>query len=328
MKKFLKILRNVILKALIVLGIVVVVVKEPIIFPSSTVKSNQKASIENLKETVMKLCQEYYPRSYEDIEQLNQISQHIHNVFSQNTNTVAFQNFEVEGRPYRNVTALWGAELNKPRIVIGAHYDSYSKLPAADDNASGVAVLLELARLLNNQSSKNYQIELVAYTLEEPPYFRTENMGSFIHAQAINKEKIDVRLAISLETLGYYTEEENTQEYPSPFLKWIYPTTGNFVVVAGNFSSIAVTRKLKAHLLTSDMDLAVRSINAPAAIPGIDFSDHLNYWKFDIPALMITDSAFYRNKFYHSLEDTPDILNFEKMAELTNGLYQSLLSIK
>ncbi|WP_455212509.1 M28 family peptidase [Kaarinaea lacus] len=230
--------------------------------------------------------------------------------------------YTVWGIPYRNISILFGDETNE-RIVVGAHYDSFQGLPGADDNASGVSGLIELARLLSH-TQLNRSVELVAYTLEEPPYFRTPEMGSAVHAKTLKENGVDVVVMISLEMIGYFTDEPDGQEYPFSLMKLFYPSTGNFIAVVGNFSGFGIVRKTK-RAMKKAMNLPVRSLNAPGALAGVDFSDHLNFWKYDYPALMITDTAFFRNKAYHTKNDTWDRLDYERMSEVVKGVYNAVL---
>lgn len=243
------------------------------------------------------------------------------------------QTVAADGLPYRNVIARFGPR-EGPLLVIGAHYDSHADVgvasgeqtysptthtPGADDNASGVAVLLELARALA-EAPPSRPIELVAYTLEEPPHFRGDDMGSARHARALRAAGRDVELMLSLEMLGHYDDVPDSQRYLLPGMSWIYGDRANFVAVVGRFGDFAATRRVKAVLLGAS-DVAVRSINAPAALPGIDFSDHLSYWREGYPALMLTDTAFLRSDDYHGAGDTAEKLDYARMAKVTQGVF-------
>ncbi len=247
---------------------------------------------------------------------------------------ISVQNYVVNGATYRNIIVNFESDdspANKKKYIIGAHYDTHNELPGADDNASAVAGLLEIARNLNEEKyifEKN--IELVFYATEELPFFRTENMGSFQHAKNI-KNKEDTELVIALEMIGYYSDEENSQDFPVSFLKYFYPTKGNFIAIVSDFSNSMKTREMKKKMtafLNKNKLIEAYSINAPAIIPGIDFSDHRNYWKFDIPSVMITDTAFYRNKNYHTKNDTYDKLNYAKMKEVVSAVIFSVVQSK
>ncbi len=269
------------------------------------------------------------PRNYKNIENLNDVAKYIKNEFQQaNPDSVYEQVFNVRGQKnvYKNVICAFGPK-NASRIVIGAHYDVCQNQPGADDNASGVAGLLELVRLFGeNKPDLKYRYEFVAYTLEEPPFFRTTAMGSAMHARYLKDHNIRVKAMICLEMIGYFSEEEKSQEYPSGILKTIYPSVGNFIAVIGKLSDNGLTKSFKKGM-KEVMTLGVESLNAPAWIHGVDFSDHMNYWDAGFPAIMITDTAFMRNKNYHQKTDTIDTLNFDKMADVVKGVYNAILQM-
>lgn len=211
-------------------------------------------------------------------------------------------------------------------LVIGAHYDVWSNLSGADDNASGVAGLLELTRLVKeNKPEISQRVDFVAFTLEEPPFFGTEDMGSFVHAKSLKDEKRKVSLMISLEMIGYFSDVKNSQNYPVPFLNKIYPDQGNFIALVGEFGEWFISRKVKTYFQQMT-DLPISSINTTQYMEGIDWSDHLSYWKQGFPALMITDTSFLRNKNYHQPGDTPDLLDYKKSAQVVLGVYGILIN--
>ncbi len=280
---------------------------------SSIVEEHLKAIIETKE-----------PRNYKNIKILNQVSDYIHVEFSKYAEEVSFQNFEVNGNTYKNVISVFGKE-NKETIVIGAHYDVCGNQDGADDNASGVAGLLELSRLLENQKLK-YRIELVAYTLEEPPFFRTKNMGSYIHAKKLKEENINVYGMICLEMIGYFKDSENSQSYPLPQMTQLYGNTADFITVVGKDTPSLFKKKFAENFTQQDF-IKAYSIFAPESMEGIDFSDHLNYWGFGFDAIMITDTAFFRNKNYHEDTDTIDTLDPKKIVEVINAVYYSLIQL-
>ncbi|MDC3332931.1 M28 family peptidase [bacterium] len=235
------------------------------------------------------------------------------------------QKYKVNGRDVSNVSVILGPE-NTERLVVGAHYDSFGDQVGADDNASGVSAILMLARLLKVEENKlKKQIELVAFTLEEPPFFRSTNMGSFVHANQLYKKGIPLVGMISVEMIGYYSEEGGSQEYPLPGMELIYPDKGDFIAVVSNFNSLSLKSAVMDQMKGSD--LAVESLIAPESLAGVDFSDHLNYWGLGYKAVMVTDTAFFRNPHYHEYTDTPDKLNYSKMAKTIEGLYYAILNI-
>ena len=233
------------------------------------------------------------------------------------------QTYAVNAKTHVNVVAQYGQESTEI-IVIGAHYDSYHETPGADDNASGVAGLLELGNLLA-LSDLTFRVLLVAYDTEEPPYFATDNMGSFHHASYLKENSVSVKLMMSLEMIGYYSSEKGSQSYPHALLRLAYPSEGNFIAVIDRFNS-GSARRVKT-LMSEAIDLDVYSMNAPNKVPGIDFSDHRNYWAHGYNAVMITDTAFYRNKEYHLKGDTYERLNYDNMAQVILGVYWTIISL-
>ncbi len=221
------------------------------------------------------------------------------------------QRFAVGGRTFANVIASLGPPTTE-RVVVGAHYDAFEDAGGADDNASGVAALLELGRLLKGRPPPAIGVELVAFALEEPPIFRSEQMGSEVYARGAAGDGIVVRAMLCLETMGYYSAEPGSQQRP-PGIGLLYPSRGDYLAVVGDLGSIALTRKVK-RAMRAGSSLDVRSINAPRAIAGIDFSDHAVFWAHRVPAVMITDTAFYRNPHYHTKSDRPATLDYEKLA--------------
>ena len=236
------------------------------------------------------------------------------------------ESFGVGDLSFRNLVAHYGAD-EGPVLVIGAHYDVCGEQPGADDNASGVAGLIELARMLGrNQPEVAHRIELALWPLEEPPNFRSSAMGSAIHANSLALRGADVRGMISLEMIGYFSDEPGSQSFPAPGMSLLYSSRGDAIVVVGNSSSWWFTRRLKTRMAGS-ADLSVRSMNAPAFVPGVDFSDHLNFWRHDWKAVMITDTAFYRNPNYHEVTDTPDTLDYDRMAQVVTGVYAAITTL-
>lgn len=286
--------------------------------------SDRTVNPAKLREHVDALAVRFFPRSCRNPEQLDRCADYIAHHFKQAGATVEFQPFRVAGQSYRNVIGRFN-EGGTDKIIVGAHYDTCGELPGADDNASAVASLLELAALIGNSESTQ-AIELVAYTLEEPPYFGTELMGSAVHAKSLTKDSATIRGVIVLEMVGTFSEEWGSQTYPSPLLRLLYPSRGNFIGVIGRWDQGEWIRTIK-NGMKGATDLPVYSIRAPLAIPGIDMSDHRNYWPHGFPALMITDTAFYRNPYYHSAEDTPDRLDYDRMAQVVVAVFEALGSL-
>jgi hypothetical protein len=270
-----------------------------------------------LEAHVRMLAETFVPRDESHPENLDRVAGYIRAELQAAGGRVEDQPFQVRGTVYRNVIASFGPE-TRERIVVGAHYDAAGPYPGADDNASGVAGLLELARLLGKNSPRT-RVDLVAYSLEEPPHFGGSVMGSAVHAASLREQRVRLRAMIALEMIGYFTDAPHSQRFPLPALKSLYPSTGNFITVAGKLGQGALARRIKKAMRRAS-PLGVESISAPAALPGISLSDHRNYWMAGYPAVMITDTAFYRNDNYHSASDTPDTLDYRRMAMVVQGL--------
>ncbi len=287
-----------------------------------------------LQAHVRELTETRYPRSFDQEKNLNAVADYIHADFVASGAKVAEQEVLVQGEKYRNIIARFGPA-EGPILVIGAHYDSHggqamaakknirfskeTHTPGADDNASGVAGLLELGRLLA-QAKPTRAIELVAYTLEEPPHFETPHMGSAWHAASHDPKTHPIEMMISLEMIGYFSDAPNSQDYPVPGMEKFYSSTGNFIGVVGRLQDWRLTRQVKAHMLGAS-SLPVHSINTVTLVEGVDWSDQLNYWNKGIHAVMITDTAYNRNRQYHLAGDTWDRLDYKRIAQVVQGVY-------
>lgn len=268
------------------------------------------------------LTEEY--RNFEHVGQLNRTAEYIKKHFEKFADTTYFQTYQIGQQTYKNVIAVFNPT-GEETVVVGAHYDVCGNQQGADDNASGVTGLLELARMLDS-TKLNDRAELVAFTLEEPPYFRTEYMGSYIHAKSLKDSQRKVKGMVVLEMIGYFSDVKGSQDYPVGGLKLIYGTKGNYITVVnrlnkGKFSK-QFTRKMKRKSV-----LKTKQFKGPQSLTGIDFSDHLNYWKMGYDACMLTDTAFYRNKNYHKKTDQMGTLNIPKMAQVIDGVFSALISL-
>jgi Zn-dependent M28 family amino/carboxypeptidase len=285
-----------------------------------------------LESHVKALSQTFHPRSYDHPENLKDAADYIERHFVAAGGRTHRQSFMVGELEYDNVIADFGPE-DGPVLIVGAHYDSYGEnyrkpplyTPGADDNASGVAGLLALADLLGRYPPTK-RVQLVAYCLEEPPFFDTMQMGSAVHAAATHDSGVQVIGMMSLEMIGYFSDAPGSQDYPADFMKLVYPDTGNFIGVVGRFQDMALTRTIK-QAMRGASDLPVHSINTLPVVPGVDFSDHKSYWQYGYKAVMITDTAFYRNPTYHTENDTADQLDYERMAKVVQGLFASIASL-
>jgi hypothetical protein len=253
------------------------------------------------------------PRDSDHPENLERAAAYIRSVYGRTRARVHDQAFQVRGRTYRNVIATFGPETG-PLLVVGAHYDAFGDFgpnPGADDNASGVAGLLEIARLLDGRRLLS-RVELVAYPNEEPPWFGSPWMGSAVHARSLKGQ--DVRGMICLEMIGYFTAEQPT---PNALFRLLYPTRGNFIAVAGRWSDRALTRHVKRAILATGFP--ARSFTAPRDA-GIDASDQRSYWDQGIPAVMVTDTADLRNPHYPPPGYWAGTLVFGGLAGVVGGV--------
>jgi hypothetical protein len=325
-----RVLREAMLIAAVVAGIVLLLaavaawlVTQPLV---SSPRPRTVAAVDpaRLRAHVVMLSQTLHPRSERHVENLDRAAAYIRGELSAIGGRVSEQEYEWGGERFRNVIAALGPE-DGERIVVGAHYDSVAGTPGADDNASGVAGVIELARLLRG-SAPALRVDLVAYTLEEPPHFRMEEMGSVRHAASLHAAGVRVRAMISLECIGYFSDARGSQSYPSAILGPLYPSEGNFIAVVGRFHDARLARRVKA-AMRGGSDLPVRSLNGPAFLPGVDFSDHLAYWAHGYPAVMITDTAFYRNLEYHEPGDTADRLDYVRMGKVVQGVYAAVMGL-
>lgn len=215
------------------------------------------------------------------------------------------QEFVSAGRRVRNIEAGAGD------IVVGAHYDTVPGSPGADDNASGVAVLIELAAM-------KMPVRLVAFANEEPPYSFGPDMGSWAWAKRARDRGEPIRAMFSLEMLGYYRDTAGSQRYPAP-LGLFYPDRADFIAFVGDLGARGLVRR-SIGAFRKGAEFPSEGVAAPAFIPGVTWSDHWSFRRHGYPAIMITDTAFYRYPHYHLPNDTPDKLDYERMARVTLGL--------
>lgn len=279
--------------------------------------SAQQRLAATLRRHVETLCR-FPDRRYDKPEHINAARDYIRKQFEIYGYQTDLQTYPVIGWELSNVEAFLPTEDNGAEIlVIGAHYDSVFGSPGANDNASGVAVLLELAALLRHLPVAK-QVRFVAFSAEEPPFFQAPEMGSRIYAQALKSQGVKVKGMVSLETLGYYSNQAGSQLYPRP-LSFYYPDRGNFVAFVGNLHSRDFVRKAIG-AFRRHATMPSEGIAAPPFIPGVDFSDHSSFWDLGYPAFMLTDTAFNRYEWYHEAGDTPEKLDYAVMARLVQGL--------
>ena len=228
------------------------------------------------------------------------------------------QTYTVNGRTVTNIAAqIVGTGKPEENIVIGAHYDSVTDTPGANDNASGVAAVLELARFFKS-SRPNKTISFVFFANEEPPYFQTDEMGSLVYAKQLHQQGVHVAGMIAVETIGYYSDARGSQHYPS-LMSLFYPDTGNFIAFVGDPESRDLLHRC-VRVFRESTNFPSEGAAPPPDTPGAGWSDHWSFWQQGWPAIMATDTAPFRYRQYHRPQDTTDKLDFDKMARVVGGL--------
>jgi len=233
------------------------------------------------------------------------------------------QVYEAEGVSCANLEVeCSGLDRERGIVLIGAHYDTVEGSPGADDNASGVATAIEMARLLRG-SRRQGSVRCVAFVNEEPPFFYSDKMGSAVYARAARARGDALQFMLSLEMLGYFSSRPGSQRYP-PLLRFFYPDRGNFVAFVSNLRSRSALVRIH-DAFRSQRAFPSERLASPAIVPGVSWSDQLSFWRAGFPAVMVTDTAFYRNPHYHRPTDTPETLDFTSMACVTAGLARTVI---
>jgi hypothetical protein len=283
-----------------------------------------RAMPDALRSHVELLSAELRPRSVSHPENLDRAAAHVASCFRAAGAKTSIQTFTARNGVYSNVIGEFGPQdPTVPVLVVGAHYDAFSEtgpLPGADDNASGVAGLLELARLLGSENLQR-PVMLVAYANEEPPFFGSELMGSAIHANSLATTGRRVSGMICLEMIGYYSSRQN---WPNQLFALMYPSKGDFIGVAGGWSDRRLARSVKRAIATSG---GIRVVSFSGLRETSDASDQRNYWAHGWPAVIVTDTAFLRNPNYHTVHDTADTLDYRKMARVMDGVLKAVLTM-
>jgi Zn-dependent M28 family amino/carboxypeptidase len=284
--------------------------------PALTVSQSELAS--RLEKHVQYLSHEIGERNLDRVASMKTTTDYIRGELAQLGYSVDEQNYIVAGQSASNLEAqLPGASASEAIVIVGAHYDSVTGTVGADDNASGVAAVFELARILKETRLRR-TVRFVFFANEEPPYFQTDTMGSFVYAHELHSKGIRVSAMISLETIGFYSDFPGSQKYP-PVLGLLYPSRGNFVgFVSDGESRDLLQRSIRA--FRGSAKFPSEGVAAPATWPGVGWSDHWSFWQFGYPAIMVTDTAPFRNPYYHTVRDTRDKLDFPKLALVVDGL--------
>jgi len=281
---------------------------------------------DRLRNHVFHLAQKIGQRNIFHSHALNDAAAYIRHEWTAQGYVVEAQHYHVKGVKCENLEiSRTGKTKPQEIILVGAHYDTVEGSPGANDNASGIAALLELSRFFATIETER-TLRFVAFTNEEPPFFFGSQMGSTVYAKRAKARNENIRLMISLEMLGSYSDKPGSQSYP-PFLRYFYPDRANFIAMVANRASRRELNQLvtafKAH-----SDFPVESLATFEFIPGVAWSDHLSFWREGYPAAMVTDTAFYRYEAYHTAKDTPEKLNYPAMAKVVEGLFHALVALK
>jgi Zn-dependent M28 family amino/carboxypeptidase len=283
--------------------------------PPLTIEETRIAA--NLEKHVYALADEIGERNMWRYEELQQAAEYIKQTFANTGYASTAHSYHVEGKQAENIEArLEGTDPDAQLIVVGGHYDSVVGCAGANDNASGAAATLEVARLLAKEEFQ-HTICFVAFVNEEPPFFQTDLMGSRAYARHLKEQGETVAAMLALETMGYYTDEEKTQHYPFP-LSLFYPGTGNFIGFVGNVSSRKLVRQCVGSF-RRHTKFPSEGACLPSALTGVGWSDHWSFWQEGWPAVMLTDTAPFRYPYYHTAHDTPDKIDYERMARAVTG---------
>jgi Zn-dependent M28 family amino/carboxypeptidase len=236
------------------------------------------------------------------------------------------QTYEVSRLPVSNIeAALPGRTRPGEIVVVGAHYDTVGGCPGANDNGTGVAALLELARRFAGRPQAR-TVRFVAFVNEEPPFFQTPQMGSLVYANTARSNRDRIVGMLSLETMGYYSDLPGSQQYPAPEMAGLYPDVGDFIGFVANAASVELLQQA-ARAFARGTELPLQAAAIPEALPGTGWSDHWSFWQAGYPAFMVTDTAPWRYPWYHTADDTPDRIDFTKLEEVVNGLEQVVLEL-
>lgn len=291
---------------------------------AATLSADETALRAELAADVQMLAGEIGERNMHRYPQLNAAADFIENSFSRAGLQPRRDTYELDGRACHNIeTEIRGV---RPQIVlIGAHYDSVFGSPGANDNGSGVAALLALARRFAGKPS-GQTLRFVAFANEEPPYFQTGQMGSLVYAGRCKARGDQISAMISLETMGYFSDRPRSQTYPSLGIGAFYPTTGNFIGFVGNVRSRALLRRSIA-LFREQAKLPSEGAALPSFIAGVGWSDQWAFWQHGYPGIMITDTAPFRYPHYHADTDTPDKLDYDRFALVVSGLEKTIAEL-
>jgi hypothetical protein len=315
---------------------------------AAPLSSDEVALREELRADVQKLAGEIGERNMWHYTKLNAAADFIEDSFSRAGLHPRRDSYEIRGQACHNIeaeipgqqgaasaegtaakaavssSAVASAKAASQRqiILIGAHYDSVFGSPGANDNGSGVVAMLALARRFAEKTTQ-HTLRFVAFVNEEPPYFLSDEMGSYIYAGRCKKRGDKIAAMISLETIGYFSDAPRSQTYPSPGLGLLYPRVGNFIGFVSNVHSRTLLRRVVA-LFRKHAKIPSEGAALPSFIPGVSWSDQWSFWRCGYPGIMITDTAPFRYPHYHSASDTPDKLDYDRFTLVVSGMEKAI----
>lgn len=290
--------------------------------PAVPFTSEEKQLARSLTQHVTVLAGEIGERNTRNLEGLNRAADYIGAQLAAFGCVPQVQEFVAAGTQVKNIYCeLRGKTRPDEVVVFGAHYDSVVGTPGADDNASGVAALLEIARMSRDQKFTR-TVQFVFFVNEEPPFFQTPEMGSFVYAKSLKAANRNVRSMLAIESIGFYSDRSESQHYPAAIAA-LYPSTGDFIAFAADTKSAPLLRET-VNTFRRTTQFPSEGGAVPESVPGVGWSDHWSFWQHGYPGVMVTDTAIYRNPHYHMPTDTPDKLDYDRTARVTTGLIRIL----
>lgn len=298
-----------------------IVLTGPVVARVPHVELGVDVSTHRLRADVRRLCDEFTPRDASHPANLARAAEWIAAELQEAGLVVERQSYVAGRATFTNILGRQrGSRPELGTVVVGAHYDAYGPFPGADDNASGVAALLELARGLKHRPAPRHPRLFAFFSTEEPPYHATPWMGSAVLARSLidGGEKVD--LMIALDGLGYFSEAKHSQSFPHPVMRTLYPTRGDFIAIVGDLGAGPSIERVKRGMTAIDA-IEVHSLRAPTWLAPVDLSDHAPFRDLGLPGVLVTDTAFMRNPHYHAATDTPDRLDYDRLAAVVQALH-------
>ncbi len=291
--------------------------------PLPALTETQAGLRDALKRDIETLAGEIGERNLYRYDKLLEAARYIEDSLAEAGYEVERQAFEVNGKTCVNLAAeITGRNRAGEIVVVGGHYDTVPGCPGANDNGTGVAATLVLARVMRDLDPER-TLRFVLFVNEEPPFFQTPTMGSWVYARQCRQRQENIVAMLSLETIGYYRQEKGSQRYPMAGISLFYPSTGNFISFVGNVGSRRLVRRVVG-AFRRHASFPSEGGALPGGIPGVGWSDHWAFWREGYPALMVTDTAPYRYPHYHEPSDTPDKIDYDRTARVVAGLQDVL----